>query len=1086
MEDIKAGVTLMQDFCTPGSSVYQSYIDYLDREEAQRNNAIQTYNLYHDYMGNPEKSTGLFTDEKNVLSQDDKKELKNIFQVAQDNKSLMWQTVISFDNRWLEQNNIYNREKNMIDEDKLKQVARLGINRMLEREGLEHAVWSASIHYNTDNIHIHVATVEPYPMRKLIKYQGQWEYKGRFKMKSLELCKSSVVNEILNTKEINHMINNIIRGNIVKAKRERRLAEDPEIRSKFLELYQSLPDVPWNLRHYGNSVMHSCRPLIDDISSQYIKKYHTQEYNEFKNLAGHQSELYDQAYGQNDRSYKNKKEQELMKNLGNAILDEVKEYEKNLKQKINLKQNSMLSKPNDLAAANRTGTDVWEEDIREKPVTEEFSLELNQKHERDASIELLSELEEMETYFDHRKMVHKGSGKNSEVEEKTALGDYKKWYKEFKNIRKALIPDKEGKIDHLTVQQQLDAGKKNNNPFILHLLGELYENNRFFEIDMEKSKQYFLKAFEIFSHDEPGLNTESAEERFNMASYVQYRIGKQLDRGWGTETDYQAAALWYEKSGAGYARYSLGNLYYSGEGVEQDYEEAFRLFESVPDNAFANLKCAQMLKKGQGCAVSLEKSEEYSQEAFKLFTAAEYKQQDDMMEYQLGRMLYYGEGCRQDLDRCIEYLELSAKKHNVNAEYLVSTIYIEQELSDKIPEAIERLEHLADKGNHSNAQYALGKLYITQESEYYNFDRGVAFFHAAAGQGHAYAQYQLGKIYLDHDKEIYDLKKGMGYLMQSAEQKNEYAQYWLGKFYTDTVNEDYDLSKGIHYLELAVEQKNEYAQYRLGTLYTDPEVEIYDLNKGIELLEDSARQGNVYAQYKLGKIYTDPSLDVYDLDKGINYLEHSAGQENEYAHYLLGKLYCDPDLEIYDLRKGIEHLEEAAGQNNQYAQYQLGKLYMDSELEIYNPEKGVFYLEEAKGAGNIPAQYFVGCCYLDKTGPVYHPQKGIDYIRELAENGNSYAQTKLGCEFLKGDSIQRNLNEARSWLSKAAEQENEVAVSILRDIDIQGMRHPGRGRSELDRALCMLQRSFEEEHRRNMQIMRQQKMEQELDTVNEL
>lgn len=37
---------------------------------------------------------------------------------------------------------------------------------IIKSEGLEHAVWSAGIHYNTDNLHVHIATVEPYPMRE--------------------------------------------------------------------------------------------------------------------------------------------------------------------------------------------------------------------------------------------------------------------------------------------------------------------------------------------------------------------------------------------------------------------------------------------------------------------------------------------------------------------------------------------------------------------------------------------------------------------------------------------------------------------------------------------------------------------------------------------------------------------------------------------------------------------------------------------------------------------------------------------------------------------------------------------------------
>ena len=179
-------------------------------------------------MGNPNKTSGLFTSEKDNLSEDEKMQLKEIFEQAQSNESVMWQTVISFDNRWLKQNGIISENDDAIDEAKLKEVARGGVNRMLEAEKLDNAVWSGAIHFNTDNIHIHIATVEPVPMREKKEYTQyeyayqngkrirkpildengkpltKMEYKGRFKPKSIEKCKSYVVNELVNDK-----VNNI-------------------------------------------------------------------------------------------------------------------------------------------------------------------------------------------------------------------------------------------------------------------------------------------------------------------------------------------------------------------------------------------------------------------------------------------------------------------------------------------------------------------------------------------------------------------------------------------------------------------------------------------------------------------------------------------------------------------------------------------------------------------------------------------------------------------------------------------------------------------------------------------------------------
>ena len=62
MEHVKAGVVVVTKFCKSNSKAFSSYIDYVDREDAARSHNAAKYNLYQDYMGNPEKSTGLFTE----------------------------------------------------------------------------------------------------------------------------------------------------------------------------------------------------------------------------------------------------------------------------------------------------------------------------------------------------------------------------------------------------------------------------------------------------------------------------------------------------------------------------------------------------------------------------------------------------------------------------------------------------------------------------------------------------------------------------------------------------------------------------------------------------------------------------------------------------------------------------------------------------------------------------------------------------------------------------------------------------------------------------------------------------------------
>lgn len=64
----------------------------------------------------------------------------------------MWQDVITFHNPWLQENGLYDAHTHTVDEKKLMEITRQSMKEMLKRERLDQlAVWSAAIHYNTDN-----------------------------------------------------------------------------------------------------------------------------------------------------------------------------------------------------------------------------------------------------------------------------------------------------------------------------------------------------------------------------------------------------------------------------------------------------------------------------------------------------------------------------------------------------------------------------------------------------------------------------------------------------------------------------------------------------------------------------------------------------------------------------------------------------------------------------------------------------------------------------------------------------------------------------------------------------------------------
>ncbi|WP_226556585.1 MobP2 family relaxase [Priestia aryabhattai] len=326
------GVVLKTKFITSDKKAFQDYVDYVDREEAKKEQGAneKLFTLYQDYMDNPNKTSSLFTQQSNRLNEEEKKQLKKLFETAQKNNSIMWQDVITFHNPWLQENGLYDADTHTVDEKKLMDITRQSMKEMLKRERLnESAIWSAAIHYNTGNIHIHIATVEPQPTRE----------RGKRKPKTLDAMKSTVVNQILNRGEQQQKINDLIRKDMVgKKKQDSSLRwKNRDIQPLFLQIYNHLPEDKRQWQ-YSYRTLKPMKPFIDVLSHKYIEKYHNHEYQQLLKKLDKEVEELKKAYGEgkvDEKRYKNYKQtkiDDLYKRMGNAFLKEMKDYDKQQQQ----------------------------------------------------------------------------------------------------------------------------------------------------------------------------------------------------------------------------------------------------------------------------------------------------------------------------------------------------------------------------------------------------------------------------------------------------------------------------------------------------------------------------------------------------------------------------------------------------------------------------------------------------------------------------------------------------------------------------------------------------------------------------------
>lgn len=313
---------------------FDDYIDYMNREEARKEGIKIEYESYNDYMGNPNKDGSLFTKYKNSLDEKGLEKVKRLFKVAQNKKSNLWQDVFSFDNEWLEKQGLYDSKTKILDEEKIKIAVRKAMDTLEKKSGKKY-FWSASFHYNTDNIHVHIGSVQLNNVTR----------RGKRKLSAINAMKSSFTNSLIDFNKEYQKINEVIREKLVYNARNYDFSNDKEMKNDIKKIMKLLPKdkKQWQ---YNYNTLYEVRPILDKITTQFIEENMNEEFKELNKLLDDHEERLKGLYGEGKyESYKNYKEtkiKELYTRMGNATLKQIKELysTKNYREKEFSKTNS--------------------------------------------------------------------------------------------------------------------------------------------------------------------------------------------------------------------------------------------------------------------------------------------------------------------------------------------------------------------------------------------------------------------------------------------------------------------------------------------------------------------------------------------------------------------------------------------------------------------------------------------------------------------------------------------------------------------------------------------------------------------------
>ena len=283
-------------------------------------------------------AVGVFTSDMDQVHLKDFQHIRDKLTEAQINKSVLWQDVISFDNNFLIKKGILDKETGKLDEKAMRHASEKMMEVLQNKMDppLYHPYWLASIHRNTDNVHIHFATVEAHNCRPIISIKDHFgnlteQPKGRRPQSVIDQMKFTFANTLINTADLTKGISRSrdqVKENLFHHFEKQK--ENPDFQTMINQFMRHLPTdrKNWNYKWLEKNDPNG-KVLLDHLSDHLLKD--DQDYEDFKKEVAEYQDNRQALYGISKRKNKNyelNKLNDIRRRNGNTILKNLRDLDR--------------------------------------------------------------------------------------------------------------------------------------------------------------------------------------------------------------------------------------------------------------------------------------------------------------------------------------------------------------------------------------------------------------------------------------------------------------------------------------------------------------------------------------------------------------------------------------------------------------------------------------------------------------------------------------------------------------------------------------------------------------------------------------
>ncbi|MBU5610972.1 MULTISPECIES: MobP2 family relaxase [Aerococcus] len=345
--------------------------------------------------------SGVFSDKLDQMTMKDKREFSKVLTEAQEKGSVMWEDVISFDNTYLEENGLYNSTTGELDEDRLQKATRKMMKKFAKLEDLHEPRWMASIHRNTDNIHIHLATVELEPSRKQVVVDNKKQPRGKRKQSSLDKMKTEFGTELLQMSELFYQVTDQRQKAVDDIRKYLEKRYEKDIYTQTIDYLDHIEGNDWHKKVKRNHVSYKKldgegKYRIDQVVKKVANEDETfrNDLEEYEQMIQLNNDIFKKMYGQKydkKEEYLSTRTAELKERLGNRTLKELGKMKEERLQNSNNKQKEVKK-------------DIWK-DIKENRLPQEEIINKYKSSEPNVSSK---QLKKIKSSYDNKKEKNQG------------------------------------------------------------------------------------------------------------------------------------------------------------------------------------------------------------------------------------------------------------------------------------------------------------------------------------------------------------------------------------------------------------------------------------------------------------------------------------------------------------------------------------------------------------------------------------------------------------------------------------------------------------------------------------------------------